>query len=348
MVPTVKEDLRNITQADVPWDAFRNKTVLITGANGFLPAYMVETLLFLNQVRASQNTHVVALVRNLDKAQRRFQHYQGQAALEFLVQDVCGPLPPHLRADYIIHAASQATPRVYGNDPVGTLLPNVVGTYHLLELALACGAEGFLFVSSSEVYGQIDPTRSRLAEEDYAGLSSTEVRSCYAESKRMGETMCVAWAHQYQVPTKIVRPFVVYGPGMQLDDGRVFADFVSDVVQRRPIVVKSAGTAVRSFCYLADATVAFFTVLLKGAIGNAYNVANDRGECSIAELAGLLVKLFPERQLSVAFQARPEGAGYIASKVSRLCADISKVRGLGWQPTTGLAEGFRRTVRSFE
>ncbi len=111
--------------------------------------------------------------------------------------------------------------------------------------------------------------------------------------------MCVSWLSQYGVPAKIVRPFHTYGPGMRLDDGRVYADFVSDIINKRNIHMKSDGSAIRAFCYLADATAGFFTVMLNGNNGEAYNIGNNQCEISILELANKLVALFPEFGLTV-------------------------------------------------
>jgi nucleoside-diphosphate-sugar epimerase len=346
--PIVEEDLRRIVQTPLPWDALRGSKVLVSGANGFLPAYMVETLMYLNEVRSGQNTSVIALVRDAERARDRFAHYLGRPDLQFLVQDVSVPVPTGVRADIVIHAASQASPRFYGADPVGTLTANVLGTHNLLELASRSDAKAFLFFSSSEVYGRAASPDAFLREDDYGALDPTEVRSCYAEGKRCGETLCVSWQHQYRLPVKIVRPFHTYGPGMRLDDGRVFADFVADIVNHRPIVLRSAGTAVRAFCYLADAVAGFFTVLFEGQEGAAYNVANDQCRCSIRALAELLVDLFPERRLDVVHEEGAYVKGYIPSKVMSNCPDVSKIRRLGWAPTTGLREGFRRTVQSLE
>ena len=343
----IEEDLNRITSASLPWAEFAGRTVLISGANGFLPAYMVETLLHLNEQGGRAPTHVIALVRNREKAEVRFAHYRNQTALRFLVQDVCTPVELEGPVDFVVHAAAQASPKYYGVDPVGTLSANVLGTHNLLRLAKEKQSRGFLFFSSGEVYGQVDPSRIPTKEDAYGTLDPTDVRSCYGESKRFGETMCVSWAHQYHVPAKILRPFHTYGPGMKLDDGRVFADFVADIINHRDIVMKSDGTAVRAFCYLADAVVGFFTVLLKGEVGQAYNVGNHRAEVSIRDLAHILVDLFPEKRLRVIEHSEAKAPGYLRSPVVRTCPDISKARRLGWEPTTTLEDGFRRTIWSF-
>lgn len=344
--PIITEDLEAVIAAPLPWDALAGRTVLITGAAGFLPAYMVETLLFLNERRPGQRTRVLGLVRDEGRARARFAAYAGRTDLRLLVGDVSRPVEAGEGVDYIVHAASQASPKYYRSDPVGTLSANVFGSQHLLEMAREHDVAGFLFFSSGEVYGQITDDQVPTREDDYGVVDPMDVRSCYGESKRMAETMCVAWHQQYGVPARAARPFHTYGPGMSLTDGRVFADFVADIVAGRDIVMKSDGRATRAFCYLADATAGFFTVLLRGESGQAYNVGNDRGEASILDLAQRLVALFPEKGLRVVRQPVPT-EGYMQSKITRGCPEISKARALGWSPETTIEEGFRRTVLSF-
>ena len=346
--PIVEQDVARIISHNLPWRTFAGKTILVSGANGFLPAYMVETLLYLNEADRSMNCRVIGLARNREKARRRFAHLLDRPDFAIVIQDVTAPATIPVPVDFIIHGASQASPKYYGTDPVGTLAANSLGTYNLLSFARDCRSEGFLFLSSGDVYGQVDDAKIPNREDDYGYLDPTLVRSCYGESKRMGETMCAAFNHQYGVPAKIVRPTHTYGPGVALDDGRVFADFIANVVRREDIVLKSDGSARRAFCYLADAALAFFTVLLKGERGQAYNVGNESCEISVGDLARLLVELFPERALSARFDTKPAPAGYIKSNVSRGSLDTTKLRGLGWRPTTTLAEGFKRTVMSFE
>jgi UDP-glucuronate decarboxylase len=344
--PIVEQDLAEITSAPLNWDAFAGATVLITGAAGFLPAYMVETLLYLNRTRLGQPVKVVALVRNAQRAQARFAAHRDDPHFELLVQDVSTPLPTTQPFDFIIHAASQASPIYYRTDPVGTLLANTQGTQHLLELARKHPVRGFLFFSSGEIYGIVPPGSGDIAERKGGWLDPTDVRSCYGESKRMGETMCAAWAQQYAVPACIARPFHTYGPGMRLDDGRVFADFVRDILHRGPIVLNSDGSARRSFCYLSDATLGFFTVLLKGVPGEAYNVANPAGECSIAELADRLAAVYAHQGITVERRARTDAA-YMPSPILSTKPDIAKAMALGWQPRYGIEQGFQRTVESY-
>lgn len=340
------EDLVFLTgHYPVPWSQLSGKTVLIAGAAGFLAAYMVETLLFLNETRQLDVT-VIAVVRNRNGFTQRFKHHLKRSDLICIEGDINVPLKVDRKIDFMIHAASQASPKYYASDPVGTLSANTLGTSHLLDLARNHQVEGFLYFSSAEVYGE--SVHVPTAEEDYGRLDPLSVRSCYAESKRMGENMCVSWHHQYGVPAKIVRPFHTYGPGMKLDDGRVYADFVADVLHGRDIVLKSDGLARRAFCYVADATAGFWMVLLCGANAQAYNVGNPEGEISIGELAKLLCGLYPEKQISVRFENRMPSDRYIPSQVIHACPDVTLAKGLGWLPHTSVKDGFSKTIESYE
>lgn len=344
--PIIEADLAAVTSAGLPWQALAGKRVMVSGANGFLPAYMVEALLWLNETQGTR-IRVEGLVRDLDRAAKRFGAHAKRDDLVLTQQDLGRPLAPGLAADVVIHAASQASPKYFGSDPVGTLEPNVLGTAALLEMAKRSGSSHFLYFSSSEVYGRPEAAASPLAEASPGWLDPAALRSCYAEGKRAGEALCVAYQHQHGVPARIVRPFHTYGPGMRLDDGRVFADFVADVVLGRDIKMQSEGSARRAFCYLSDATRGFFTVLLQGQAGQAYNIGNPEAELSVLQLAERLVGLFPEKGLKVQRQERAADGAYLSSTVSRSCPDIAKASALGWQPEVGIDEGFSRTIRSF-
>jgi len=345
--PIIKEDLAFIAGHPLDWNRLKGAGVLISGANGFLPSYLVEALLHLNETKQLGLT-VLALVRNADKARKRFAHHQGRRDLQLIVQDVSEPLsiPEDLRVDYIVHAASQASPMYYSIDPIGTQNANIFGTTNLLRLAKEKNVKSFLFFSSGEVYGELREEQIPTREDDYGSMNPMILRSCYGESKRMGENICVCWMHQHKVPVKIVRPFHTYGPGMDLNDGRVFADFVSDMVHNRNIVMKSAGTDTRAFCYLADATLGFLQVLLHGKDGEAYNVGADQ-QTSIRDLATIITGLFPEKGLTVTVNETEVSGNYVRSSIRKSCPDISKMKALGWQPVYSVSEGFKRTILSY-
>lgn len=342
----IESDLKYITEANLPWELFRNKTIFVSGAAGFLPAYMVETLLYLNETR-QLNIKILGLVLNAEDAHKRFSHYKGNKNLIFIPQNVCDKIEIKENIDYIVHAASNATPKVYNENPVGTITPNVIGTSNLLNLAVEKKVECFVFFSTSGVHGHVDASSFPVKENCYGYLDPMDLASCYLESKKMGENMCVAWMHQYGVPVKIIRPATTYGPGVRLDDGRSFADFISNIINYHDIEIFSDGKALRNFCYLADAVIGFFTVMLKGKVGQAYNVATDQ-EISIVDLAKLLVeKVFPERKLKVVMKT-DTSKNYLRVNFSRTAVDITKVKALGWKPSISTEEGFKRTVESYE
>ena len=270
--------------------------------------------------------------------------YSNDKCLKIIRQDVNKNFKLDEKINYIIHAASKASPKYYKEDPVNTILPNVLGTKNLLELGIKHKIDGFLFLSSGEIYG--DMKKRKILEDSVGKINPLELRSCYAESKRMGENMCVSWNKQFNVPTKIARIFHTYGPGLKLDDGRVFADFVSNIVNNKNIVMKSNGNAKRPFCYITDTITALFLILLKGDNANAYNVSNPSCIISINELAKTLTKLFSNKNLKVIKKSN-NGEKYMKSLVMNQIPDISKIRQLGYEPKISIKAGFLRTVESY-
>ena len=341
----VKEDIENIALCkEIDWMKFSNKRVLVSGASGFLASYLIETLLSLEHIYGIR-VQITALIRSKERYDTRFGHHVNNPNLTMLLQDVCEPISLNHPHHFIIHAASQASPKYYGIDPVGTLKANILGTMNLLELARGNPIESFLYFSSGEVYGEtnIFPIK----ETDYGLVDPVKIRACYAENKKMGENMCVAWNSQYQIPTKIIRPFHTYGPGVSLEDGRVFADFIKNVIEGEDIVMNSNGEAKRAFCYISDATKAFFIVLLRGKESVPYNIGNPDAELSIKDLAGIICKLSPEKKLKIINKKNSNSKYYLKSLITRNCPDITRVSNLQWSPQVNVRDGFKRTIESY-
>lgn len=349
MNPIIQEDIEKIISFKaVDWEAFRDKTVLISGANGMLPSYMVETLLFLN-VQQHYNIKVVALVRNMEKARKCFCDYTDDSSLEFIVQDVAKPVHYDGDIHYIIHAASQAAPSYYGVDPVGTFKANTLGTINMLELAKDKHVQGFLYYSTGAVYGNLPGEKILLNEDNPGAVNTLDVRNCYGESKRAGENACVCYHYQYGIPTKIVRIFHTFGPRVNLNDGRVFSDFCKNILNNEDIVLKSDGSAKRSFCYVADAVQAYFLILLSGEPATAYNVGGDEyHEITIRDLSQMLVALFPEKELKVIFDINENDLTYTKMRTpqKQILPDLSKINSLGWYLSTTVRDSFKRTIDS--
>jgi len=343
----VHGDLDQIVKLNINWDRFKNKTVFISGGAGLLPSYLVQSLLHANRLH-NLKLKVICMSRSSESLHKRLGYWLKDPSLKIIIHDVTRPIPIEIMpSDFVIHAASQASPKFYAIDPVGTLLTNTIGTQHLLEYAVRSKAERFMFFSSGEIYGApLNPTEP-ITETSYGYLDPMNVRSCYAESKRIGETMSIAWGKQYGLDTVVVRPFHTYGPGMALDDGRVFADFVADVVAKRDIVVRGDGSEKRCFCYLADATIGFLSILLNGINSEAYNVANPSCEISMKNLAKLISNLFPNRNIKIRFEDSVTKKNYIKSPILKALPSIEKIKKLGWLPETSLEYGFTKTIKSF-
>lgn len=343
----IQEDLKIICGSDLNWEKMQNSTVLVSGATGMLGSYLIFVLNFLNSKIPGINIKTIALCRNFEKAKTKFSDFMASPLFSVLCQDINEKLSIQGKVDYIIHTASPASSQFYGVDPIGVINPNIFGTKNLLELAREKNSKGFLFLSSGEVCGEVNKTV--IFENDSGYLDPTDVRNCYGESKRMGENMCKCWFHQYGVPTVVVRPEHTYGPTMDLKhDKRVFAEFVSDVVNNRNIFVKSDGTPIRTFCYISDAIEGFFRVLLNGERGESYNVGNKNGRMSIGELAKLLVSLFPEKRLQVIYEAREQNNAYLENKNKiRPMLATEKIEKLGYRCLVSVRDGFYRTIKSF-
>lgn len=344
--PILKEDFDFIL-ADklIDWERFAGKTVLVTGASGFLPSYMIQTLLHFNSRKVQEPTRIIGLVRDLSKAKEKYADYLNDDNLNLLVQDVSTPFTIEDEVDFIIHAASQASPKFFFSDPVGTINANTLGTTHLLELAKEKKVKSFLYFSTGEVNGDALDKLQVVNEDDYGAVDPLIIRNSYAESKRMGENMCASWFAQYGVPAKIIRPSHTYGPGFSFDDGRAFTSFVASVFNNKDIVLNSDGSAKRSFCYIADATRAYFLVLLNGENANAYNVGNEY-EISIKELASLIIEVSGKNNLKIVYPSNNNVQKSPSNTASHGLLGINKIKKLGWSPVFKEKEGFKRTLES--
>jgi UDP-glucuronate decarboxylase len=327
--------------------------LLVTGGAGFLGYYLVQAVLFWNRRSGGPPIHVTVVDNYRRGAPAWLLAAGGDRNLDIVEHDIQRPLPSRSREfQFVIHAAGIASPTFYRQFPIETMDTNIIGLRHLLEYANARRAspepvKGFLFYSSSEIYG--DPLPGNIpTPEDYRGnVSCTGPRACYDESKRFGETLCVNFARQYGIPITVARPFNNYGPGLKITDRRVIPDYARDVLEGRDIVMLSDGSPRRTFCYITDAVTGYYKVLVRGRAGEAYNIGVERPEISMLELAERVVALAREvfgYKGSVVRQASAD-RDYLVDNPTRRCPDITKARTeLGYDPAVDLDEGLRRSL----
>jgi UDP-glucuronate decarboxylase len=354
---------REVVQADLQYicrlcsaefEQMSGKGLLITGGAGFLGYYLVQAALYWNKQRNSSEAIRVTVYDNYIRGIPAWlKHLDSDANLSVVNHDVTDPLPAAAgEFEYIIHAAGIASPTYYRKYPIETMDANTNGLRHLLEYARAAQHQtspvaGFLFYSSSEIYGDPAPDHIPTPENYRGNVSCTGPRACYDESKRYGETLCVNFAHQYKLPIKIARPFNNYGPGLKITDRRVIPDFARDIVSENDIAMLSDGLPKRTFCYVTDAIIGYYKVLTLGRSGEAYNIGIEKPEVSVAEIAERMIRhakdLFGYKGRLVR-KASPERE-YLTDNPNRRCPDITKARTeLGYNPTIDIDEGLRRSL----
>ena len=334
----LEDDLKTIIAENLSWEKLKNKTVMITGASGMVGSYMLYVLLMLNDEK-HYGSKVDAVMRNVKK---RPEEVRNREDVNVVVADVTKDIPDVGDIDYIIHAASPASPLIMQNQPVETIAANTIGTFKTLELAKEKNAEGYLFISSREP----DEGQEFFYENTYGFVDQLNPRSCYSEGKKAAETMCVCFHEEYGLNTKIARLAHTYGPGMSIYDGRVQADFLKNVYHNEDIVLKSEGTAVRTYTYIADAIAGMYRILLDSE-DIVYNIGNEAGKVSIRDLAEILVSIYPERGLKLVFDI-PEGGTKGTAPYTLGILSSEKLRKLGWNPKYSVKDGFKRTLEYLE
>lgn len=328
------------------------KNILITGGAGFLGYYLVQALVHWNKKsEPGRNIRVVVYDNFIRGIPDWLVELKEDNELKLVKHDITMPLPESgHNFHFIIHAASIASPIYYRKHPLATMDANVNGLRYLLDYARQqketdTPVEGFLYYSTSEIYGDPDPGNIPTPETYRGNVSSTGPRACYDESKRYGETLCVTFAKEFDLPVTIARPFNNYGPGLKITDRRVIPDFIRDVLDGKDIVMHSDGTPTRTFCYIADAIIGYFKILVKGKPGEPYNIGVEEPEISIKALAEQIVKIAAEYtgyQGKVVFKESRDKE-YLVDNPNRRCPVIRKARTqLGYNPSIGLNEGLTR------
>jgi len=322
------------------YDKLEGKTILIAGGKGFLGTYFTNVLKQINKILSKPMK--IIIMDNLITAKDKENNVNSNVTL--IEQDISKSFDFPDELHYIIHAASIASPPTYRKFPIKTVDVNYQGTKNLLEVARKKKIKSMLFLSSSEIYGdpEIIPT-----PESYLGkVSCTGPRACYDESKRLAETISNLYFQQYEVPVKIARPFNVYGPYLNLDDGRIIPDFMSNAIKKSEIIIHSDGTPTRSFCYVSDAIRAFLKLLFSEHNGVTFNVGNDE-EISVKDVANMIQKIM-EVPISIKL-IESKDPNYTKDNPQRRCPDLSLLKNsVNYAPEINFEEGLKRVYKWYK
>lgn len=328
--------LKSVIHINLDYSKLNNKSILVTGATGLIGKALVDYILTL-----SDSVRVYAAGRSEESFLKRFEKNDRLFYFNYSLE---APLDTRIRFDYIIHAASNADPKTFEEDPVGTMVSNFTGTHNLLEYARKNNCERLLFVSSGEVYGQWDGLCDAFTE-DYSGyVNFTQARGCYPSGKRAAENLCACYGKQYGVDTVTVRPSHTYGPTQLKRDSRAMSEFFAKATEGKDIVLKSPGLPVRSYTCVFDAVSGIVTALLNGESGQAYNIANKNSVVSIAQLAEKIAAAAGKRVI----YDIPEGGTKGGSNIVRGVLDASKLEGIGWVPVYDIDRGVKVTLEIME
>lgn len=341
-----QQDLNFILEnAQTEFEILGGHSLLFTGANGFLGYYFIKSILSWNKKNPTKKINLYLL----DVFKNGVPEWMDQAEnTEIIKRDITTYAPSTgLNFDYIIHAASIASPIFYRQYPIETINANVQGLYNILSYMVKKQStkrkvKGLLFFSSSEIYG--DPTEGNIpTPETYRGnVSCTGPRACYDESKRFGETLSVNYAKVYDLPIKIARPFNNFGPGLRITDGRVISDFANNILNNQDITLLSQGSSTRTFCYIADAIVGYIKILTRGQQGEPYNIGVETPEISMLELAETMQKIASEQigYKGKIIKGKSDDKDYLTDNPTRRCPDIRKAREqIGFNPEVTLERG---------
>lgn len=317
-----------------------NKSIIITGCTGMICSAIADVIFYLNQSYKA-NIKVFLAGRDVRRIESRFSGFVLDRDYCYVYYNATEMANMKVNADYVIHGASNAHPGIYTKEPVETMLDNIIGLNALLNMCASGKGKRLLYISSSEVYGRKEDKKPYL-ESDYGYLDILNPRACYPSAKRAAETLCVSYHEEYKVDTVIVRPGHIYGPTITETDTRASAQFSRKAVQKKNIIMKSAGAQLRSYCYVFDCASAIFTVLLNGASGNAYNISNPDSVVTIRDMAYALAKA---GNCNVIFEnaSDEEISGY--NLMSNSSLDSEKLEMLGWKASFNLIRGTRRTVK---
>lgn len=340
---TYKKEIEIAADRRLPWDKLRGRSIAISGATGMIGSFLVDVLMYRNMHR-HQQTDVYAIGRSMQRLQQRFRPFYNEAGYHSVVWDINEPCDMEqwcFDVDYLIHGASATHPVAYASDPIGTISANVIGTDHMLRLATQAGCMRFAFLSTVEVYGENKGDTDKFSE-DYLGyIDCNTLRAGYPESKRTGEALCQAYRKQHGISVVIPRLSRVYGPTMLPSDTKAMSQFIQKGIAGEDIVLKSEGTQLFSYSYVADAVIAILQILLEGEDGEAYNVISRNSDVLLRDVATHIAN-YVGRKVIFELPTDVERAGY--SKATKATLDDTKLRNIGFASMYDIEAGLQHTI----
>lgn len=330
--PLYREDIRNILSTK-GIEALRGKRILITGATGMVGTMLIDALMQVEGVR------MIAVGRNKDKAEARLGEHFANERFCFMEHDVCQPFDSDLKVDYILPMASNTHPLAYSQYPIETMMINLKGAEHALNLAHETGAT-VVYTSTNEVYG--NAVGDEDFSEDYNGrLTLSNARACYNESKRSAEALCQSYIAEKGVKVKIARLCRIFGPTMLMSDSKASSQFIKKALEGEDIVLKSEGKQYFSYTYVADAVIGLLTVMLHGENGVAYNVSSDKTNISLRDFAQLCAECVG-RKVVFDLPSETESKGF--SVAMRAILSNERIKKIGFIGKYDIKDAIRRTV----
>ena len=335
-----QEDIHTIAISNIDWKCFTGKSILITGATGLIGTFLIDLLMYRN-TSYNNNITIYAIGRNKEKALLRFKDYFCSPYFHFVSKDLQYPLNIDASIDFIIHGASHTHPVAYATEPINTIMLSVLGTKSILDFAYAHNVKRTLFLSTVEIYGE-NRGDTETFNENYCGnIDCNTLRAGYPEGKRVSEALCQAYIKEKNIDIVIARCSRIYGSTMGNDDSKVIAQFIRSAIKKENITLKSNGTQLYSYTYVADICSALLLLLIKGENTHAYNIANTSENLSLFQIASILSD-YVEKKVIFDLPSSVEFIGY--SKATKALLDCAKMKEFGWEAKYPLKDGLIRTV----
>ena len=330
-------DLLEIANSKIiDFEKLKNQKILITGATGLIGSILVKSILLKNKM-SNLNIKLILLVRDIENAQKI---YENEENIEYIESSVENYIPRKIDVDYIIHLASPTKSKYFIEKPVETMETIIMGTRNMLAQARISSVKSFVYLSSMEVYGQID--NDNVIEDMLGYVSLSEERSCYPECKRVCELLNYNYYQEYDVPIKNVRLAQTFGAGISKDETRVYKMFCDSVLNSQDIILKTKGTTIVNFCYTTDAIQGILKVLLDGKNGETYNIVSDNTDnMSILDCAKWLVKTYTNNTINIIFDIDSKAF----ARDSKMILSNEKIKSIGWEAKYNVLQGYDRLIQ---